>query len=58
MILAYPPNIKRMFETAIEDLPRMPLWQSALNVAMNGAAGYEFWFHRQLDVHPLTRNSG
>lgn len=51
--LAYAPNIKKMFKIAIEDLPRIPLWQPALNVAMNGAAGYEFWFHRQLDVRPL-----
>jgi peptide/nickel transport system substrate-binding protein len=51
---AYAPKIKRMFEIAFEDLPRIPLWQPALNVAMNGADGYEFWFHRQLDVRPLT----
>jgi peptide/nickel transport system substrate-binding protein len=25
-----------------------------LNVAANGAEGYEFWFHRQLDVRPIT----
>ena len=49
----YAPNIKRMFQIAFEDLPRIPLWQPALNVAMNGASGYEFWFHRQLDVRPL-----
>ncbi len=51
---AYAPKIKRMFEIAFEDLPRIPLWQPALNVAMNGADGYEFWFHRQLDVRPLS----
>jgi peptide/nickel transport system substrate-binding protein len=49
----YAPNIKRLFEIAFEDLPRIPLWQPALNVAVNGADGYEFWFHRQLDVRPL-----
>ncbi|MEM8811953.1 MAG: ABC transporter substrate-binding protein [Pseudomonadota bacterium] len=49
----YAPNIKRMFEIALEDLPRIPLYQPALNVAMNGAGGYEFWFHRQLDIRPL-----
>lgn len=46
--------IREMFELVIEDLPRIPLYQPALNVAMNGAGGYEFWFHRQLDVRPLT----
>jgi peptide/nickel transport system substrate-binding protein len=49
----YAPKIKRMFEIVLEDLPRIPLWQPALNVAINGADGYEFWFHRQLDVRPL-----
>lgn len=53
----YAPKIKRLFEIAFEDLPRIPLWQPALNVAMNGASGYEFWFHRQLDVRPLTAAS-
>ncbi len=49
----YEPKIKRMFEIVLEDLPRIPLWQPALNVAINGADGYEFWFHRQLDVRSL-----
>ncbi|MEC9402574.1 MAG: ABC transporter substrate-binding protein, partial [Pseudomonadota bacterium] len=50
----YAPKIKRMFEIAMEDLPRIPLYQPALNVAVNSADGYEFWFHRQLDVRSLT----
>ena len=44
----YAPKIMRMFEIAMEDIPRIPLWQPALNVAANGAEDYEFWFHRQL----------
>ena len=43
-----------MFEIVFEDLPRVPLWQPALNTAVNGAAGYEFWFHRQLDIRTLS----
>ncbi|OWU82988.1 ABC transporter substrate-binding protein [Oceanicola sp. 22II-s10i] len=50
----YAPKITRMFEIVLDELPRIPLWQPALNVAMNGADGYEFWFHRQLDVRTLT----
>ena len=50
----YAPMIKEMFQIVIDDLPRIPLYQPALNVAMNGAEGYEFWFHRQLDIRPLT----
>ncbi len=47
------PKIKRMFTIAFEDLPRIPLYQPALNVASNGAGGYEYWFHRQLDARGL-----
>ena len=32
-----------------------PLWQPALNVASNGAEGYEYWFHRELDARKLTK---
>lgn len=49
----YAPKIKRLFEIVLEDLPRIPLWQPALNVATNNASGYEYWFHRQLDVRGL-----
>lgn len=52
----YAPKIKRLFEIAIEDLPRIPLWQPALNVGTNGATGYEYWFHRQLDARGLERS--
>ncbi len=49
----YAPKIKRMFEIVLDELPRIPLYQPALNVALNGAEGYEFWFHRQLDARVL-----
>ena len=51
---AWAPKIMRMFEIAFEDIPRIPLWQPALNVASNGADGYAFWFHRQLDARTLS----
>lgn len=50
----YAPKIMRMFEIVLDDLPRIPLYQPALNVATNGAEGYEFWFHRQLDARVLS----
>jgi len=50
----YAAKIERMFQIAFEDLPRIPLYQPALNVAVNGASGYEFWFHRQLDIRSLS----
>jgi len=50
----YAPKIRRLIEIAFEDLPRIPLYQPALNVALNGADGYESWFHRQLDIRSLV----
>ncbi|MEP4546685.1 MAG: ABC transporter substrate-binding protein [Saccharospirillum sp.] len=50
----YAALIQRMFEIVIDDIPRIPLWQPALNVALNGATDYEFWFHRQLDARPIA----
>ncbi|MEM6849387.1 MAG: ABC transporter substrate-binding protein, partial [Pseudomonadota bacterium] len=52
----YAPKVKRMFEIAFEDLPRIPLFQPTLNVAMNGASGFEYWFHRQLDGRKLAKS--
>ena len=52
----YAPKVKRMFEIAFEDLPRIPLFQPTLNVAMNGATGFEYWFHRQLDGRKLAKS--
>ncbi len=46
----YAPKIQRMSGIAFEGLPRIPLCQPAMNVVVKGAAGYEFWFHRQLDI--------
>lgn len=50
----YAPNVRRMIEIAIDDVPRIPLWQPTLNSAMaETLAGYEFWYHRQVDARPL-----
>ncbi|WP_111498405.1 ABC transporter substrate-binding protein [Marinobacter bohaiensis] len=50
----YAPNVTRMIELAFDDIPRIPLWQPTLNVALNAdVQGYEYWFHRQMDVRPL-----
>ena len=51
---AYAPKIRRMIEIAFEDVPRIPLYQPALNVAMGpNLDGYTFWYHRQLDTRVL-----
>jgi len=50
----YAPKIKRMIEIVWDEVPRIALWQPALNVATRDMSGYEYWFHRQLDVRSLT----
>lgn len=50
----YAPKVRRMIEIAIQDVPRIPLYQPTLNVAMQpDVSGYVYWYHRQLDVRPL-----
>jgi peptide/nickel transport system substrate-binding protein len=47
----YTPKIKRLIAKAFEDVPRIPLYQPSLESAMSPhLEGYEFWFHRQLDI--------
>ncbi|WP_158810975.1 ABC transporter substrate-binding protein [Beijerinckia sp. L45] len=51
---AYAPAVKRMIAIAIEDVPRIPLWQPALSSAMaKKVSGYESWFHRGVDARTL-----
>ncbi|MFK7964598.1 MAG: ABC transporter substrate-binding protein [Burkholderiaceae bacterium] len=52
---AYAPKIRRMIEIVWDEVPRIAMWQPALNVGLNGASDYEFWFHRQLDARPIKR---
>ena len=50
----YAPNVRRLIEIAFDDIPRIPLWQPTLNVAMStDIQGYVYWFHRQMDLRPL-----
>jgi peptide/nickel transport system substrate-binding protein len=51
----YAPKIKRMIEIIWDELPRIALWQPALNVGMNEVKDFEYWFHRQLDVRSLKK---
>ncbi|MBJ3774328.1 ABC transporter substrate-binding protein [Acuticoccus mangrovi] len=53
---AWAPNVKKMIETAFEDIPRIPLFQPAVNVATHGAEGYVYWFHRQLEGKTLKKS--
>lgn len=49
----YAPKIKRMIEIAWDEVPRIALWQPALNVGMHDVKDFEYWFHRQLDIRNL-----
>lgn len=52
----YAPKIRRLIEIAIDEVPRIPLWQPVLNSAMQpDIAGYEFWFHRQIVASKLSK---
>jgi peptide/nickel transport system substrate-binding protein len=51
----YAPKIKRMIEIAWDEVPRIALWQPALNVGTRDLSGYEYWFHRQPDVRSLSK---
>jgi peptide/nickel transport system substrate-binding protein len=46
----YAPKIKRMIEIVWDEVPRIALFQPALNVGTRDMSGYEYWFHRQLDA--------
>jgi hypothetical protein len=48
--------VKGFVDLAFEDVPRIPLFQPYLNVAMQkNVTGYRYWFHRQLDYRSLAK---
>ena len=52
----YAERVKAFIKIAFEDVPLIPLWQPYLDVAMQKhIEGYEYWFHRQLDVRPFKK---
>ncbi len=52
---AYAGKIKRMIAKAFDEVPRIPLWQPSLDVAMRAdVLGYQYWFHRQVDIRSLA----
>ncbi|MGL5448651.1 MAG: ABC transporter substrate-binding protein [Rhabdaerophilum sp.] len=52
----YEAAVKGFIDMSFEEVPRIPLYQPLLNVAMQkGITGYRFWFHRQLDYRQLSK---
>ena len=52
----YEAAVKGFVDIAFEEVPRIPLFQPLLNVAMQkNVTGYRYWFHRQLDYRQLVK---
>ena len=52
----YDKDVKAFVELAFADIPRIPLYQPFVNVAMQkNVSGYQYWFHRRLDYRALAK---
>ena len=52
----YDKDVKGFVDLAYEDMPRVPLYQPYVNVAMQkNITGYQYWFHRRLDYRALVK---
>jgi peptide/nickel transport system substrate-binding protein len=52
----YERNVKGFVDLAFADMPRVPLFQPYVNVAMQkNISGYQYWFHRRLDYRALAK---
>jgi len=48
--------VKGFVDLAYADMPRIPIFQPYVNVAMQkNVGGYQYWFHRRLDYRALTK---
>ena len=53
---AYDKDVKGFVDLAFNDIPRIPLYQPYVNVAMQkNISGYQYWFHRRLDYRALVK---
>ncbi len=53
---AYDGDVKGFVDLAFADIPRIPLYQPYVNVAMQkNVSGYQYWFHRRLDYRALVK---
>jgi peptide/nickel transport system substrate-binding protein len=52
----YDTDVKGFVDLAFNDVPRIPLYQPYVNVAMQkNISGYQYWFHRRLDYRALVK---
>src|SRR3954451_5153445 len=53
---AYDKNVKGFVDLAYADMPRIPIHQPYVNVAMQkNISGYQYWFHRRLDYRAMAK---
>jgi peptide/nickel transport system substrate-binding protein len=53
---AYDKNVQGFVKKAFDEVPRIPLFQPTLSVAMQkNITGYRYWFHRQLDYRTIAK---
>ena len=52
----YEKDVKGFVDTAFADMPRIPIFQPYVNVAMQkNVSGYQYWFHRRLDYRAFVK---
>ena len=52
----YDKDVRGFVDLAYHDMPRIPLFQPYVNVAMQkNISGYQYWFHRRLDYRALVK---
>ncbi len=53
----YAEEVRGFLKLAIDDVPRVAVYQPNLDVAMQKSIkGYQYWFHRQLDYRQLSKD--
>ena len=49
-------DVKGFVDLAFSEIPRIPLYQPFVNVAMQkNVSGYQYWFHRRLDYRAMVK---
>ena len=52
----YDTDVKGFVDLAFTDIPRIPLYQPYINIAMQkNVSGYQYWFHRRLDYRAFVK---
>jgi peptide/nickel transport system substrate-binding protein len=52
----YDKDVKSFVDLAFKDIPRIPIFQPYVNVAMQkNVSGYQYWFHRRLDYRSMVK---